>query len=193
MFEATKADFSRRTLDELLGLLSGATEDETVAIFTELVERFEPVVKKCWRKTRNVEYQDFVNEVFERALGALPTLRQPKAFPLFFRRIVESVTGNLMRQAMKEPSALEEVDEVVSAVEAEITVPLIVRSYLEYLGEREQIVLELEYIYGYTTEEVARRMGVKPGSVRKMKSRALETLRAVVDRDRRMLERLQQK
>lgn len=193
MSEETEADLGRLTLEELLELLKAATQEESVPVFTELVKRFEPVVRKGWRRTRNVDYQEFANEVFERALGALPSLRQTKAFPLFFRRVVQSVTGDLMRRAMKEPSSLEDVDEVVSAVEAEITLPLVVRSYLEYLDERDQTVLELEYIYGFTTEEIASRTGLRPAYVRTLKSRALRTLRAVVDRERQMLERLQKK
>jgi RNA polymerase sigma factor (sigma-70 family) len=181
------------TVEGLLTRLRTADEETSIRIFTELVTRFEGVVRKGWSKTRAIEYPEFVNEVFKRALGALPTLREPLAFPLFFKNVVRSVAGDLMRETMKSPEQLDAVTEAVEAVENEITVPLIVRSYLEYLTEQERDVLELEYIAGFTTQEVATKLGLAPGYVRVLRSRALRRLRKVVDRDRRMLERLQER
>jgi RNA polymerase sigma factor (sigma-70 family) len=185
-----REDLSEVPLQELLRRLEGTDREHSTPIFMELVKRFEPVIRKGWHKTHGVEYSDFANEVFQRAFGALPTLRVPLTFPLFFKHIVRSVAGDLMREAMKAPESLDDVDDVLTAIDTSITVPLVVRSYLEYLGVRERAVLELEFLAGYTTEEIATRIGLSAGGVRVMKSRALKRLREVMDRDRRTLERL---
>jgi RNA polymerase sigma factor (sigma-70 family) len=193
MDEPEVAAFGSPSVRELLARLADADDAETIAIFAELVQRYEPVVRVGWRQTRGVEYQEFSNEVFKRALGALPTLREHFAFPAYFQRIVRSVSGDLMRRARKDGDIPKDADEVASAVENEILVPLVVRSYLEHLGSRERDVLELEYIYGYSADEMAVHFQVTPGTVRNMKHRALKKLQAVVERDRRMLERLEKK
>lgn len=185
-----REELSALPLQDLLRRLEGADRAQSTPIFMELVTRFEPVIRKGWRKTRGVEYPEFANEVFQRAFGALPTLRVPLTFPLFFKQIVRSVAGDLMRDAMRTPESLDDVGDVLAAVDAEITIPLVVSSYLEYLSPRERTVLELEFLAGHTTDEIASRIGMSAGGVRTLKSRALKKLRDVMDRDRRRLERL---
>jgi RNA polymerase sigma factor (sigma-70 family) len=185
-----REDLSSLPLQDLLRRLEETDRARSTAIFMELVRRFEPVIRKGWRKTRGVEYSEFANEVFQRAFGALPTLRVPLTFPLFFKHIVRSVAGDLMREAMRAPESLDDAGDVLAAIDAEITVPLVVSSYLEYLKPRERTVLELEFLGGYTTDEIASRIGMSAGGVRNLKSRALSKLRDVIDRDRRTLERL---
>ncbi|HEX6096064.1 MAG TPA: sigma-70 family RNA polymerase sigma factor [Thermoanaerobaculia bacterium] len=185
-----REDLSSLPLQDLLRRLEDTDRARSTPIFMELVRRFEPVIRKGWRQTRGVEYSEFANEVFQRAFGALPTLRVPLTFPLFFKHVVRSVAGDLMREARKAPESLDDVGDVLAAIDAEITVPLVVSSYLEYLNARERTVLELEFLGGYTTDEIASRIRMSAGGVRTLKSRALRKLRDVIDRDRRTLERL---
>lgn len=131
--------------------------------------------------------------MFTRTFAALPRLNAPAAFPAFFRSIVHSVAADQWRKNAPAEVEIdrETLEERASAIDQVLLTGLIVRSYLEHLGDRERQVLEWDLIDGHSTDEIAQRLGITAGAVRTTKSRALERLRGIIGREARMIERLQ--
>jgi RNA polymerase sigma factor (sigma-70 family) len=175
-------------VDELIRLLERSERPVVEAIFKEILRRFEPALRNGWRASGWGEYPEFANEVFVRLFSSLHSLREPRAFPGFFHSIVRSVAGDAVRRAKRDPRQLEpDVDAVAES--PDVMLPIIVRSYLEYLPERDRRVLELEFIHGYSVEEIASELQMTAGGVRMLKSRAFRRLRGIVEREQGLLER----
>lgn len=178
---------------ELVAYVNGGNEHAVNDAFLEIVRRFEPLLRKTWRLRGRGEYADFAHDVFTRTFAALPRLNAPAAFPAFFRSIVHSVAADQWRKNAPAEVEIdrETLEERASAIDQVLLTGLIVRSYLEHLGDRERQVLEWDLIDGLSTDEIAQRLGITAGAVRTTKSRALEKLRGIIGREARMIERLQ--
>lgn len=180
---------------ELVAHVREGDEQETSAAFVEIARRFEPLLRKTWSLHGRGEYADFVHDVFARTFAALPSLNAAVAFPAFFRSIVLNVAADQWRRRALPESDLEagSLEDLPSEVDDLLLTGILVRSYLEHLGERERRVVEWDVIEGYSAAEIAGRLGLTPGAVRMTKSRALEKLREIFSREARMIERLQKK
>ncbi len=182
-------DIGQLSVEELLrGLEEADREGETLYI-KELVVRFEPLLRKVWKASVSaVDYEDFVQDVFVRLFRFLPQLRNPKAFPGFFRRIVMSVADRHMRKQRlpHDPEPLS-TEEVASEVDRHMLGAIFVRSLLDSLPAREQEVLRLEFLEGLTPTEIATRLGLTPGGLRASKYRGLRRLRRVLRQEARSL------
>jgi RNA polymerase sigma factor (sigma-70 family) len=179
----------------LVTYVNSGDEDTTSDAFAEIVRRFEPLLRKTWQAHGRGEYRDFAHDVFVRIFAALPGLKTGPAFPSFFRSIVLSVAADQWRKRRPEQVDVDEktLEELASNIDNVLMTRLIVRSYLEYLTEHEQNVLGWELIDGRSTREIAGELGITPGAVRTIRSRAREKLRAVIERDEAMLERIRKK
>jgi RNA polymerase sigma-70 factor (ECF subfamily) len=177
---------------ELVAYVNGGDEEATSDAFLEIARRFEPLLRKAWNRNGRGEYADFAHEVFARTFAALPRLKTPAAFPAFFRSVVVSVAADQWRKPrLKEVDVdRETLEQTASAIDEVLVTALVVRSYLEHLGDRERNVLEWEVVDGLSTDEIAMRLGITAGAVRTTKSRALEKIREVIAREARMIERL---
>jgi RNA polymerase sigma factor (sigma-70 family) len=113
-------------------------------------------------------------------------------FPAFFRSIVLSVAADQWRHALPQEVDVdrETLEQMASAIDEVIVTEIVVRSYLEHLGDRYRKVLEWEVIDGLSTDEIAQRLRLTAGTVRMMKTRALEQIRKIIGREARMIERL---
>lgn len=174
-------------LDELLKLLSVASKKDSSKYCEELIRRFEPLIRKGWRSAGYPdEYRDFLHEVLLRLFSTLNKLREPKAFPGYFRRIVLSVVTDHFRRKQDMNSISvdsAQLEELVDAFDQDMSIPIIIRSCLELLPPREQEIVALEFIVGLTPSEIAERTGLSPGAVRMTKSRAIKRLRGILAYD----------
>lgn len=177
---------------ELVAYVKEGDEQDTSGAFLEIARRFEPLLRKTWNAQGRGEYADFAHDVFARTFAALPRLNAAVAFPAFFRSIVLSVAADQWRRKLPQEVDLEgpSLEEWASDVHDLLLTGIMVRSYLEHLGDRERKVLEWDLIDGCSTAEIASRLRLKPGAVRMTKSRALEKLREIFAREARMIARL---
>lgn len=177
---------------ELVAYVNGGDEETTSDAFLEIARRFEPLLRKTWNRSGRDEYADFAHEVFARTFAALPRLKTPATFPAFFRSIVLSVAADQWRKPLPQEVDVDRttLEQTASSIDEVLVTAIVVRSYLEHLGDRERKVLEWEVIDGLSTDEMARRLGITSGAVRMTKSRALEKIREIIAREARMIERL---
>ncbi|HVE70286.1 MAG TPA: sigma-70 family RNA polymerase sigma factor [Thermoanaerobaculia bacterium] len=182
------ATLEQLPIAEVLQWLQKSDAAGVETIFSEILRRFEPALRNGWRVSGRGEYADFANEVFVRLFSSLHTLREPRAFPGFLHSIVRSVASDAHRRAKRDPDQFEPLTDTVADMR-DVMLPIIVRSYLEYLPERDRRVLELEFIEGHSVEEIAADLQMTAGAVRMLKTRAFRKLRSVAERERALLER----
>lgn len=176
-------------LDELLRGLEESSQADAGPYCLELIRRFEPLLRKAWRHVPPImEYGDFVNEVFVRLFGRLPQIKDRRAFPGYFRRVVQSTLVDILRRREPPSEPLEQqARTIASRIDEEILAGVFLQSYLNQLSKREREVLQLEWIDGLSPDEVARRLGLTSGGASAAKSRALSKLRSVILREAKTL------
>jgi RNA polymerase sigma factor (sigma-70 family) len=191
---------------EILSQLSTSSPENSSAYFGELIRRFEPVLRRTWRTVLSesnrdigIEYDDFVHDTFIRVFEHLPDLRDNEAFPGYFRQITLSVAYDYFRRPRRElrhgdlRRDVEDIDTdqdpaplgLLENIDEQILTGVLIQSYLNHLTAREQEVLNLEFFYGHSAQEIAKRIGLTPGGVRMIKSRALSKLRQIILREAR--------
>lgn len=151
----------------------------------ELIRRFEPLLRVLWRKVSfATEYQDFVQDVFVKLFGNLKYLKNPKAFPGYFRQIVVSVAIDYTRkQSSYKTVHLNTISSLTNRIDEQIFTGIFIRSYLEQLSPSEREILLLEFFEGYKPAEIAVILKLKPVNVRVIKHRALSSLRKLIQTD----------
>jgi RNA polymerase sigma factor (sigma-70 family) len=185
----TEFDVQTLTVDQLVCKLRESSPEDSSIFFEEIIKRFEPLVRKVWRRGAHIiEYNDFAQDAFLRLFRGLPKLQNPKAFPGYFRSIVVSV---LLDQFRKGPVPFTEeagADLVAEGLDDQILTGIFIRSYLEHLPPREKEVISLEYLHDYSLADIAKKLELKPGTVRMAKARGLNRLRDLFLRDAKALE-----
>lgn len=186
------------SLAEIVSRLLASSPEDSSAYFEELIRRFEPVLRRTWRtvlseSNRNlgIEYDDFVHDVFIRVFENLPYLRDNEAFPGYFRQITLSIAYDYFRRPRRELRYAEDVDTehdptplvLLENIDEQILTGVLIQSYLNHLTAREQEVLNLEFFYGNSAQEIAESIGLTAGAVRTIKSRALNKLRQIILRE----------
>jgi len=177
-----KPDLSSLTAEELILRLQGSPMEEASLYCEELILRFEPLLRHAWHKGGGGgEYQDFVQDVFVRLFSGLHQLRNPKAFPGYFRSVALNVAAHHWRQhwsALKKSQG--DVEKLVAHADESLLTRIVVRSNLERLPAREQEVIRLYFLEDLTTDEIANLLRIEAGAVRATKSRALKKLRTLL-------------
>ncbi len=174
------------TLEQLVSHLldENVSAAEASAYFVELIQRFEPLLRRVWAKGGfSVSYEDYVQDVFVQLFARLPRLqRNPKAFPGYLRRIALSVAADHARKQRRSIEQVEAVDVApqVARFEEEINTEIFVRYYLEHLSRREKEVMELIYLKDLPVAQIAKKFGITPGAVRTTKSRAIGKMRKLM-------------
>jgi len=183
-------DVQAMPVEQLVCELRGASPENSSIFFEEIVRRFEPLIRKAWRRSAHLsEYDDFAQDAFVRLFRGLPGLQNPKAFPGYFRSIVISVLlDNLRRGPWPFTDDIKATEQVTESVDKQILTGIFVRSYLEHLPPREKEVISLEYLGDYPTADIAIKLGLKPGAVRTVKARALKRLREMLIQNANILE-----
>jgi RNA polymerase sigma factor (sigma-70 family) len=178
-------------VEQLVVYLRTGNAVEVSACCEELIIRFEPLLRRHWpRNNFKIEYSDFVQDVFLKLFRGLPRLEDPKAFPGYFLKVVQSVATDLLRRDTARPTVgAENFDHLVTHIDQEMVTGIFLRSYLEHLESRQRTVLSLEFFEELSNKEIAKSLGTSPGVVRVIKSRALKRLRTLLLEDADSLER----
>ena len=163
-------------------LRSPQHDPRSSAAAVEILRRFQPLLRKYWAWHRLGSYEDFVQEAMVRLFIALPKLRDAESFPGLFRRIVIGAATDALRKPKAELVNIDEIDEEQLTVgfDESLGTAVVVRSYLELLPPREQLVINLVFFEDRDFPEVARMLGITEGAVRTTKSRAVARLRELL-------------
>ncbi|MGH9866784.1 MAG: RNA polymerase sigma factor [Candidatus Polarisedimenticolia bacterium] len=136
--------------------------------FAQLVERTQHLVfAGALSSLRNVEdARDAAQDAFTAAWLSLPRLRDASAFPAWLKRIVSTQCHRRLRRRALDPSPLEGV-EPFQPDDALAEHRHLIASAIAGLPEGERHVTVLFYCLGYSQEETARLLDLKPGTVGK--------------------------
>ena len=135
---------------------------------------------------------DAVQETWLRVFRALPTFRRGAPFAPWLWRIAANVCTDIYRRRRR-TVPLEDIPEPVSGdLVEEGTIDRLSREQasaavaraVERLPERYRRVVELRYSAGLPVEEIARILGVPPGTVKTHLYRAREHLRRAIAQER---------
>lgn len=137
-----------------------------------------------------VEAEELTQEVFERAIRSLPSFEYTGApFSAYLTRIARNLVHDRWRSesrkalvrtewpGMEIPDARTPEDSVVSKSEQEL-----LRRALRTLSQSHRLVLYLRIVEGLSAQETADRMGRQSDAIRQLQHRALEALRAEMNR-----------
>lgn len=149
--------------------------------FEELLERVRPRIRRLL-KSYGIPLQDAEDVLQDALLEALrqwDTIRSMEAWllgTLRFKCAQYWKRQRTERVRTVAPSVLEDLCEPQSPAQERDAVLLDLRSLTRGLGQRHQAALWLRFGLGLSTNEVARRLGYCPASVRKLTCRALARL-----------------
>lgn len=182
--EAAAAHEAQTDLATLVDRLRLDQEPFASAAAAEIGRRFYPLIRKFWRQQRCGEYADFYQDVMLRLFMALPQLRDYAAFPGLFRRIVIAAAADFWRRQGPHEENLTDVDvnSLERSFDHDLSAPVLVRTYLDWLPPREKEVIELSFMHDLDPEDIASRLGITAGAVRMTKARALQRLRTLIQK-----------
>lgn len=174
-----------------------ARAGDTLAFEQVMVCTQHKVAATAWRLLGNREdARDAAQEVFLRAFKYLKGYRPEQDFHGWLYRITVNVCRDMLRTRSKpgaqtfnadpesELSALETIAGDSDTEEAAVVAQqrAIVRRALETLPEKERTALVLRDLEGLSTDEVARAMGSRPGTVRSQVSTARGKVKVFCER-----------
>ena len=134
----------------------------TKAEFTQRVQGMERRLYRISRTllARSQDCEDAVQDALLRAWTRRDTLRQPQYFETWLVRILINECRNQYR---KHPAAEAELPDNLSIPACETS---ILFDAMMALSEKYRIILELHYIEGYKTREVAKLLGLPESTVK---------------------------
>jgi RNA polymerase sigma-70 factor (ECF subfamily) len=140
-----------------------------------------------YRVRDDAEAEDLTSDVFMRALKAMPRYEPRQAFLAWLYRIARNAVIDRARRGNRQVSfedALEHpgVDQIVEP-DAEVLAhsdSVTLRGALAKLTPLQQEVIVLRYLEGYSTQEIARIVGKREGTIRGIQFRAIGALRQLI-------------
>ncbi len=162
-------------------------------------ESFGLLVKKYEKKVHNLAFQftrndavadDLAQEVFIKAYFALPKFRGQSEFGTWLYRIgVNHIKDYLRKKPRELPLTIvpEDRSEAAESMAADEEARLderrraVVRSCLEGLPPKHRIIITLRDIQGLSYDEIAKTLGISPGTVDSRLFRARQLLRKRVN------------
>lgn len=143
--------------------------------FMTLVERYRaPLIAYVHGRTRRRdEAEDLAQEVFCKAWQHLPGLKDPAAFPAWLFRMAH----NAILTASRRPRPAQLEDDPADSSPAGNENSVEVHAAVAALSEEFRVTVSLRHFSGMSTDEVARTLGIPPGTVRSRLSRAYAQLR----------------
>jgi RNA polymerase sigma-70 factor (ECF subfamily) len=170
------------------GLAVRASKGESAAFGLLYDKHVEAVYRYVYYRVRDdAEAEDLTSDVFMRALKAMPRYEPRQAFLAWLYRIARNAVIDRARRgdrqvsfedALDHPGAdqIVEPDNEVLAHSDSVTL----RGALAKLTPLQQEVIVLRYLEGYSTQEVARIVGKREGTVRGIQFRAIGALRQLI-------------
>ena len=129
----------------------------------------------CYLKN-TAEAEDAVSNAVLKAYEKLPSLRQDSAFKSWLFQIAANECRLIFRQKKETPipEDYEEWSEETGYSAPEL------KDLLRVLTDDERMVVTLSVFSGYRSTEISQMLTMRPGTVRSLKSRALEKLRTAI-------------
>jgi RNA polymerase sigma-70 factor, ECF subfamily len=165
-----------------------ASKGESAA-FGQLYDRHVDAIYRYvyYRVRDDAEAEDLTSDVFMRALKAMPRYEPRQAFLAWLYRIARNAVIDRARRGKRQVSfedALEhpnadkilDPDDQILATSDNATL----RGALSQLTPLQQEVIVLRFLEGYSTEEIARLVGKREGTVRGIQFRAIGALRQLI-------------
>ena len=167
-----------------LTLLVTAARGGDIDAFGQLVERFQNMAYGVAYSMLGDAHlaEDAAQEAFIEAYLCLPLLREPAAFPGWFRRIVQKRGDRLVRGKAPALLPLADVGELTSSTPEPAAMAETrelqrrVRAAIDALPPDQRAVLLLRILGDLTIEEIARAVGKRPGAVKALQRRALKNV-----------------
>jgi RNA polymerase sigma-70 factor (ECF subfamily) len=178
------------TSDAVIRPADGSADE----IAVELTDRFwkRLCIFAARRLRDRFAAEDVAQETLRRALIALREHRVEKleALPAFIFQTARNVCMHYGRSARREEGALVRFRGGMQAESGDETDPLValvdearrgeVRAALEQMPEDDRVLLKMLYVDGLRSADIARRLGVDPGTLRVRKHRALKRLSEIL-------------
>jgi len=159
------------------------------AAFGQLYDRHVSAVYRYvyYRVRDDAEAEDLTSDVFMKALRAIPRYEPRQAFLAWLYRIARNAVIDKLRRGKRQVSfedALEHpMPEHIIEPDTELVARLegdALRVAMAKLTPLQQEVLVLRFIEGYTTNEIAKIVGKREGTVRGIQFRAIGALRQMI-------------
>jgi RNA polymerase sigma-70 factor (ECF subfamily) len=129
---------------------------------------------------------DAVQDALLSAWKGLPSLREPTAFPAWFRRhVVRSglrLAGKRRRLRLVDIEAVQPSEN--EALERQYRRRLLAEAF-DRLEPRDRAILSLRYVSDLATAEIAAALGIPEGTVKSRQHAAVQRLRAAYDAEER--------
>jgi len=170
------------------GLAVRASKGESAAFGLLYDKHVAAIYRYVYYRVRDdAEAEDLTSDVFMRALKAMPRYEPRQAFLAWLYRIARNAVIDRARRgnrqvsfedALRHPGAdqIVEPDAEILAHSDSVTL----RGALAKLTPLQQEVVVLRYLEGYSTQEVARIVGKREGTVRGIQFRAIGALRQLI-------------
>lgn len=169
------------SLSELLNLC-GKEDEEAIET---LIRRFSgKALELAQALTRDPHLaEDAVQEAFLTALSKLDQLRDPKAFPGWFRQIVRTKANRIVRKQREEPSEAPPEKGVSSPPEELMEreeLSLVIREALDHLPGGSRETVQLFYMAEHNCLEVAQILEIPEGTVKRRLHDARQKLKEML-------------
>jgi len=170
------------------GLAVRASKGESAAFGLLYDKHVAAIYRYVYYRVRDdAEAEDLTSDVFMRALKAMPRYEPRQAFLAWLYRIARNAVIDRARRGNRQVSfedALEHpgADQIIEP-DAEVLAHsdnATLRGALAKLTPLQQEVVVLRYLEGYSTQEVARIVGKREGTVRGIQFRAIGALRQLI-------------
>ena len=159
------------------------------AAFGALYDRHVAAIYRYvyYRVRDDAEAEDLTSDVFMRALKAMPRYEPRQAFLAWLYRIARNAVIDRARRgnrqvsfedALQHPDADRVVDPTVELMAHSDS--QVLRDAMAKLTPLQQEVVVLRFLEGYSTEEIARIVGKRAGTVRGIQFRAIGALRQLI-------------
>jgi RNA polymerase sigma-70 factor (ECF subfamily) len=170
------------------GLAVRASKGESAAFGLLYDKHVAAIYRYVYYRVRDdAEAEDLTSDVFMRALKAMPRYEPRQAFLAWLYRIARNAVIDRARRGNRQVSfedALEHpgADQIIEP-DAEVLAHsdnATLRGALAKLTPLQQEVIVLRYLEGYSTQEIARIVGKREGTIRGIQFRAIGALRQLI-------------
>ncbi len=181
------------TKNDLADLVEKAQQGDEKA-FNELVKQhYNFCLSQIKRRVKDAEQaKDLVQEVLIQVFLCLDKLSEPAAFKAWLRGIVRNVCNNYFRRNKMLYVALEEfayeLPDLTTTVDTELDLAALrqqIKTAIEQLKERQQVVVKEFYLKEKTVKEIAEELEVSENVVKVRLYRARKTLKTILAPARR--------
>ena len=185
---ASQAPVTRVGQDEDAALAVRAAGGDVTAFGLLYDRHVEAIYRYVYYRVRDdAEAEDLTSDVFMRALKAIPRYEPRQAFLAWLYRIARNAVIDRARRgnrqvpfedALEHPTPDQIVEPDTQLLASSDSQAL--RDALKKLTPLQQEILVLRFLHGYNTQEIAKIVGKREGTVRGIQFRAIGALRQLI-------------